>query len=252
MRTAGFVVLSVVTLLAPPASAQQYIDAVFFIETSDPGWQATGIQVEQGDRIYLFGFAAATWWEPNVFTISGEGQPSPQGGLLPAGSLGGYGIVGKVGNNEPFGVGRLYGKESSPWAGELYFGVNDGSHSDNHGQCLVGILILRGVWERLPGVGESNQSSFAANLHLRGMPSPTCRNLKITYELPRDGMVSLNVYDKLGRLVRELLNEHASAGGYSVTWNGLRPDGTPVEPGTYFYTLDLDGAAVTKQAIIVK
>ena len=61
----------------------------------------------------------------------------------------------------------------------------------------------------------------------------------IEYEMPFDGVVSLNVVAEDGRVVRHLLNgERRSAGRHTVEWDGLddavyRTRGKPVEPGTY-------------------
>jgi len=57
--------------------------------------------------------------------------------------------------------------------------------------------------------------------------------IPISYMLDKDGQVSLAVYDGEGRLLREILRaEPQEAGPHTVVWDGLKQDGTAVEPGT--------------------
>ncbi len=61
----------------------------------------------------------------------------------------------------------------------------------------------------------------------------------ITFTMPDDGYVSLNLYDKDGTVVRQLLNsEFRTKGKQTVLWDGLtttnfRTPGTPVAAGSY-------------------
>ena len=63
--------------------------------------------------------------------------------------------------------------------------------------------------------------------------------IPITFTMPDDGYVSLNIYDKDGTVVRQLLNcEPMAKGMHTVMWDGLttpywRTPGEPVKPGVY-------------------
>lgn len=60
----------------------------------------------------------------------------------------------------------------------------------------------------------------------------------LSYTLPRDGRVSLAVYDANGRMVRTLLNaEPQTKGANTLQWDGLDGDGKPVAPGNYTWKL---------------
>src|SRR5439155_24967063 len=53
----------------------------------------------------------------------------------------------------------------------------------------------------------------------------------ITFTVPMDGYISLNLLDEQGRVARHLLNwDQRSAGTYTVQWNGLS-DATYRTPG---------------------
>jgi hypothetical protein len=60
-------------------------------------------------------------------------------------------------------------------------------------------------------------------------------------------MATLKVYDVLGREVTTLVNEHLSAGGYTVTF-----DAANLTSGTYLYILESQGQRVMKKMMLVK
>lgn len=78
-------------------------------------------------------------------------------------------------------------------------------------------------------------------------PNPFNPVTKINFTLPKAAFVSLRVYDITGKIVRNLLEESKVAGTYSVDFNGAM-----LSSGTYFYTLQADGYAVTKKMILTK
>jgi len=62
---------------------------------------------------------------------------------------------------------------------------------------------------------------------------------EVTFRMPEDGYISLNIRDRDGAVVRHLLNcEFRTKGRHTVKWDGLttpnwRQPGQPVAPGTY-------------------
>ncbi len=69
----------------------------------------------------------------------------------------------------------------------------------------------------------------------------------INYQLPKDGFVTLRVYDVLGREVKTLVNEYQQVGRYSVTL-----DGSGLASGVYFYRLVSGNYVSTKKALLMK
>ena len=69
-----------------------------------------------------------------------------------------------------------------------------------------------------------------SNFELKqNFPNPFNPSTKITYNVPLDGIITLIVYDIMGRKVFTLVNENKKAGSYEVTL-----DGSPLASGTYF------------------
>lgn len=78
-------------------------------------------------------------------------------------------------------------------------------------------------------------------------PNPFNPSTVIKYELPLNNMVSLKIYDILGREVKTLVNEIQNAGSYSVVFNG-----STLASGVYIYTLRSGNFSATKKMMVVK
>lgn len=60
----------------------------------------------------------------------------------------------------------------------------------------------------------------------------------ITYTLPRDAQVTINVLNEKGWVVRELVRgEKQTAGKHTIRWDGCDAFGAPLPPGTYSWKL---------------
>jgi hypothetical protein len=78
-------------------------------------------------------------------------------------------------------------------------------------------------------------------------PNPFNPVTKINYELPKSGLVTLKIYDVLGKEIASLVNEVKNAGRYTVDFNG-----SSFSSGTYFYRLESNGFVSTKKMLLVK
>lgn len=78
-------------------------------------------------------------------------------------------------------------------------------------------------------------------------PNPFNPLTKIDYEIPKQGLISMIVYDILGREVKMLVNEVKSPGYYTIEFNG-----TDIPSGVYFYKLESKEFSDVKRMILVK
>jgi hypothetical protein len=78
-------------------------------------------------------------------------------------------------------------------------------------------------------------------------PNPFNPVTKINFDIPKQGMVTLKVFDVLGREVKTLVNEVKAAGVYSVDFNGV-----DFSSGVYFYRLESSGFTDIKRMILIK
>lgn len=78
-------------------------------------------------------------------------------------------------------------------------------------------------------------------------PNPFNPKTNINFQVPKTNLVTLKIYDVLGREVAVLVNEKMQAGNYTVDFDGSR-----YTSGTYFYRLETDGYAETKKLVLIK
>ena len=78
-------------------------------------------------------------------------------------------------------------------------------------------------------------------------PNPSNPKSKIDYCIPIDAIVTIRVYDILGREVAVLVNEFKQADYFSVEF-----DGTNFASGVYFYKLESGSFNQTKKMLIIK
>ncbi len=75
-------------------------------------------------------------------------------------------------------------------------------------------------------------------------PNPFNPNTTISYDLPEQSIVSLTIYDILGREVKTLVNGARVMGKHTAIWDGKDRFGIPVSTGMYIYRI----TAVSKES----
>jgi len=84
-------------------------------------------------------------------------------------------------------------------------------------------------------------------------PNPFNPETTITYEIPEECTVKINIYDIQGNLVSSLVNTVQNAGNYKVTWHGTDNNSMKVGNGVYFYQMTTNtGFAKTAKVIFLK
>jgi len=69
-------------------------------------------------------------------------------------------------------------------------------------------------------------------------PNPFNSATKISFDIPEESNVVLNVYDVLGKNIATIADGNYSAGTHSVTWDGKDSNGKVVSTGVYFYSIN--------------
>jgi Secretion system C-terminal sorting domain len=78
-------------------------------------------------------------------------------------------------------------------------------------------------------------------------PNPFNPTTVISYQVPINGFVKLEIYDVLGRKLQTLVSEHETIGTHSVTLNA-----SELSSGVYFYRLSARGFIETKKLLLIK
>jgi subtilisin family serine protease len=88
---------------------------------------------------------------------------------------------------------------------------------------------------------------------LAARPNPSIGLVRLAFNLPQAGSVTVRVYDARGRLVRTLMNGVAYPAGQQVaTWDGRAGDGRLVPTGVYLYEILSGGRRATGKLIRIK
>ncbi len=80
-------------------------------------------------------------------------------------------------------------------------------------------------------------------------PNPFNPETVIQFKIPVGGIISLKVYDNLGREIVTLVDEYKEAGTYNVTFNASEQ---PLSSGVYFYRLVTGNKILAKKMVYVK
>ncbi len=78
-------------------------------------------------------------------------------------------------------------------------------------------------------------------------PNPFNPSTKISFEIPKDGFVTLKIYDISGKQVHTLINGVKTAGYYNVNFNASR-----LSSGIYFYSISSGEFSSVKKMSLIK
>ncbi len=78
-------------------------------------------------------------------------------------------------------------------------------------------------------------------------PNPFNPSTTIRYAIPQSGVVTLRVYDMLGREVRELVASHHEKGSYEITW-----EADDLSSGMYLYRIQAGEFVSTRRLLLLK
>jgi len=98
-------------------------------------------------------------------------------------------------------------------------------------------------------VGIKKISSLIPELYklFQNYPNPFNPSTTIRFDIPKPAYVKIVVYDNLGRIVSELVNEKLDAGCYEVNWNPQN-----ISSGIYFYRLETEEFSDVKKMLFIK
>jgi hypothetical protein len=102
-------------------------------------WVPTGIMVRKGQRVAFSASGQVHFSQEQAHVAGPDGNPSVQVSGLPVREMSVGGLIGRVGNSQPFPIGANRQPIVMPEAGLLMLGVNDTNVSDNSGEFVVSL-----------------------------------------------------------------------------------------------------------------
>ena len=86
----------------------------------------------------------------------------------------------------------------------------------------------------------------------QNIPNPFNASTELTFSLPVEADVIVEVMNISGRVVNTLLNSEMQSGVHSVRWDGTDDSGKELSSGVYFYRLRTDGYSETRKMMLLK
>jgi flagellar hook assembly protein FlgD len=86
----------------------------------------------------------------------------------------------------------------------------------------------------------------------QNFPNPFNPITTLRYDLPSDALVTLSIYDMLGREIAQLVKDPQEAGFKSIQWDATDSMGRPVSAGVYLYQIQAGEFVQTKKMVLLK
>lgn len=113
-----------------------------------------------------------------------------------------------------------------------------------------GMTLLYGKF-LTTNVETSNPTNTYFYVLHQNYPNPFNPKTKIKFQVPKDGLTTLKVYDLLGREITTIVNEDLKAGEYEYEFDASKNNST-ISSGMYFYQLKCGEFVQTKKMIFLK
>ena len=120
-------------------------------------------------------------------------------------------------------------------------------------------------WYKIEEISSDGFSTFHGLIDVEGIspiptefslsqnyPNPFNPETTIKYQLAEDGKAVIVVYNLIGKLVKELVNEEKKAGYYSVVWDGTDDLGRLSPSGVYVLVLNAGTIIKTQKVMLVR
>ncbi len=244
-------------------SNNQYVSAPYSLTDSPAGNYAanTTIKIKMKNQVHLAGSLGAeillkARWDIEYLYDYAQVQISTNNGSTWTALTGRYTKKGS-GSFQPTNL-PLYDGKQLKWIDELinisgYIGkdiliqfvlVTDGGVQQD-GFYVDDISIK--YYDKITNV-DNNNDVVINNYNLsQNYPNPFNGQTIISFELPVQSNVSLDVYDILGRHAASVVNENLGAGKYTYNFNASN-----LSSGVYFYTLKTDNFNATRKLVLLK
>lgn len=83
-------------------------------------------------------------------------------------------------------------------------------------------------------------------------PNPFNPSTEISFSLPSNSHVDLDIFNVLGQKVKSLVSGDLAAGEHTVMWDGKNASGATVSSGVYFYRIAAGAFSDTKKMMMLK
>ena len=131
----------------------------------------------------------------------------------------------------------------------IYLTVTDNDGNTDMSQVIVTGLLNDGGQQLGLSDASNTPDKFKLN---QNYPNPFNPVTTLGYDLPENRLVNITIYDMLGNVINQLVNEVQNSGYKSIQWDATNNQGQPVSAGAYLYTIEAGEFRQTKKMILLK
>jgi len=91
-----------------------------------------------------------------------------------------------------------------------------------------------------------------AKSNISNYPNPFNPTTTISFDLPEESKVKIEIYNIKGQKVKTLANDKYQTGNHQVIWNGTDENNKSVGSGVYFYKMETADVTVMKKCLLLK
>lgn len=168
-------------------------------------------------------------------------------------------------NNIRIGKAYLYTFENAFWKFDRKFIALDGGDWEYYGRSVAienDLIVIGANAAKINGINTGATYVYTEQEPLtavkdkiiiddyklyQNFPNPFNPSTTIKYQIPKNGFVTLKVYDILGKEVKNLVNEYKTNGRYEVMFNAA-----DLVSGVYFYQIKVNDYTANKKLMLVK
>ena len=113
-------------------------------------------------------------------------------------------------------------------------------------------FISNAVNDNSLGILEGKSSLNSDFKLYQNYPNPFNPITALQYDLTKEGVVNITIYDMMGRLVKTLVDGPQTAGFKTVQWDATNDRNEPVSAGLYLYTMQKGKHRETGKMVLIK
>jgi hypothetical protein len=150
--------------------------------------------------------------------------------------------------------GNLVFNAVADWFGETTISVTaDDGAADTRNNSLNRLSVTDTfvITVNEVGIDDHNTPVDAANM-ISNYPNPFNPETTISYTLPQDDRVRIDIYNIKGQKVKSLLDEKVAQGRHQVVWNGTGEHGVLSASGIYFCHVQAGDQIVIGKMLLLK